>query len=235
MEHKKIKGFLICESVSEPQIPVIVSNSKNNRVIIKTTLQDADVQNRNKRIYPKSVLENGLQSDYVKERLATKTWFGEAGHPLKPDLQRQLYLDQSNMSHRINDIWWEGNLLKGHVEAAATLRGNDFDGIVRSGSKVAFSLRAVGPITEKRGEATVVLDPLTIFTFDWILHPSHKVAYMDEIVSESTQNLLYESSNDIFVPYSEDGSILNYIKEQSRNFKIIAESFEMNSDNLILF
>jgi len=65
-------------------------------------------------------------------------------HPLKPDLQRQLYMDQSNMSHRVNEIWWEGNKLKGYVEAAATERGKDFDGIIRSGSKVAFSLRAVG-------------------------------------------------------------------------------------------
>jgi len=75
-------------------------------------------------------------------------------------------MDQSNMSHRINEIFWEGNILKGFVEAAATERGNDFEGIILSGSKVAFSLRAVGPITEKRGDITVVLDPLTIFTFD---------------------------------------------------------------------
>jgi len=77
----KIKGYIICESASEPELPVIVNNSStdNKRVIIKTTLQDADIVNRNKRIYPKDVLVEGLNSEYIKERLATKTFFGEAG------------------------------------------------------------------------------------------------------------------------------------------------------------
>ena len=236
--NNNIKGYIICESSTEPEVPVVVSNNDSSRVIIKTTLQDADMPNRNKRMYPKIVLEKGLQAEYVKERLATKTWFGEAGHPLKPDLQRQLYMDQSNMSHRINDIWWEGNKLKGHVEAASTARGNDFEGIIKSGSRVAFSLRAVGPITEKRQDVTVVLDPLTIFTFDWILHPSHRCAYMDNIETDTTnlnKSLISsESCEDIFMPYNESGSIMDYIKEQSRNFKIISESFEMDVNNMTL-
>ena len=144
--NNKIKGFLISEGTTVPETPVIVSEAEKgkHRTIISATLQDADVPNRNKRMYPLSVLKRGLESEYIRERLATKTWFGEAGHPLNTTLQRQLYMDQSNMSHRINDIWWEGNILKGHVEAAATERGNDFEGIILSGSKVAFSLRAVG-------------------------------------------------------------------------------------------
>lgn len=77
----KIKGYIICESASEPEIPVVVNESgtDNKRVIIKATLQDSDVMNRNKRIYPKDVLVEGLNSEYIQERLATRTWFGEAG------------------------------------------------------------------------------------------------------------------------------------------------------------
>ena len=73
--HKKIKGFLISEGTTIPDTPVVVSEAEGrHRVIIKTTLQDADVPNRNKRMYPLSVLKNGLRSEYVQERLATKTW-----------------------------------------------------------------------------------------------------------------------------------------------------------------
>jgi len=92
------------------------------------------------------------------------------------------------------------------------------------------------PITEKRGDATVVCSPLTIFSYDWILHPSHASAYMDEVV-EAPSNLntiKIKESTDIFVPYNESGNIIDYIKEQSRNFKIIAESFEMETENMIL-
>lgn len=65
-------------------------------------------------------------------------------HPFNPDIKRQLYTDQSNISHIINKVWWEGNLLKGEVTAANTHQGKDFDGLIRQGSEVAFSLRAVG-------------------------------------------------------------------------------------------
>ena len=164
----QIKGYIINESPSVMTQPEIVSESKCNRVVIKTTLQDADARNRNKRIYPKSVLDKGLHSEYVQERIRTKTFYGEAGHPLKPDIQRQLYMDQSNISHIVNSFWWEGNILKGYVEAANTERGKDFDGLVRQGCKVGFSLRAVGPITEKRGDTVTVKDPLTIFSYDWV-------------------------------------------------------------------
>ena len=102
---------------------------------------------------------------YIKNIYAI---FTEAGHPLKPDIQRQLYLEQSNISHRVNEVWWEGNVLKGYVEAANTVRGKDFDGLIRQGCKVAFSLRAVGPITEKHGDTVTVKDPLSIFSYDWV-------------------------------------------------------------------
>jgi len=79
-----------------------------------------------------------------------------------------LYLDQSNISHRVNEFWWEGGLLKGYVEAANTHRGKDFDGLIRQGSKVAFSLRAIGPVIEQRKNHVIINDPLTIFSYDWV-------------------------------------------------------------------
>lgn len=101
---KKVTGYIINES-PVMSTPEILKPGPCGQVRIKAVLQDADARNRNKRIYPKSVLEKALQSEYVKERLATRTFFGEAGHPLKPDIQRQLYMDQSNMSHIVTDIW----------------------------------------------------------------------------------------------------------------------------------
>lgn len=165
---EQVKGYIICESAFEPVKPTIVSGKDTNRVTINTTLQSADTKNRNKRIYSRRVLENGLNAPYVQERLKTKSWYGEAGHPLDPDVKRQLYIDQGNISHIINKVWWEGNLLKGEVSAANTARGADFDGLIRQGSEVAFSLRAVGPVVEQRGDTTYVKDPLTIFTYDWV-------------------------------------------------------------------
>jgi hypothetical protein len=155
-------------------------------------------------------------------------------HPLKADIQRQLYLDQSNISHRVNEFWWENNLLKGYVEAANTERGRDFDGLIRQKCKVAFSLRAIGPVVEKKSGYVIVKDPLTIFSFDWVIHPSHIPAYMDEIIVESANvgNTILES-NSLFVPFFEEQA-LDYVKTSSKNLKIISEQleFEINTASL---
>ena len=79
MKDKKIKGYIICESATRPVEPDIVKANDVKRIIIKTTLQEADEINRNKRLYPKDVISEGLESNYVKERIATRTFFGEAG------------------------------------------------------------------------------------------------------------------------------------------------------------
>ena len=89
-------------------------------------------------------------------------------HPLKPDIDRQLYIDQTRISHIVVKPWFEGKILKGEVESANTHVGKDFKGLIEQGSSVAFSLRAVGPITENKKNYVEVKSPLSILTWDWI-------------------------------------------------------------------
>ena len=234
LKKRIIKGYLICESPFILETPQIMSSNNLNVLSIKTTLQDADVPNRNKRIYGKKVLIEGLAAKYIVERLATKTWYGEAGHPLKPDLQRQLYTDQSNISHIVTKTWWEGNLLKGIVETANTSVGRDFKGLIEQGCKVGFSLRAIGPLTQKKGEYVEVLSPLTMYCYDEIIHPSHAVAYMDEIIAPNmASNSGLNESASVFIPFYEEQAI-DYIKNESANFKLLSNQFEFGTNNITL-
>lgn len=233
MKNGNLKGYIICESGSIAEKPTIISQ-KGDSVIIKVTLQDSDAPNRNKRIYPKSVLEKAIQSEYIQERLATKTFYGEAGHPLKPDLQRQLYTDQGNISHIITSMWWEGNKLKGIVESANTARGRDFAGLIRQGSKVAFSLRAIGPVTEKSGPHVIVKDPLTMYCYDWVIHPSHPTAYMEQVISESMKfGTTLSENSPIFAPYYYEEA-LDFIKNESVNFKLVADQIGYDTKSITL-
>jgi hypothetical protein len=162
-----IKGYLIIESAVESE-PKILSD-KNGVVKIDTVLQDADIPNRNRRLYSLPVLSEAVKTPYIKERLKTKSLYGEAGHPMSPDLQRQLYTDQTRISHIITSLEFEKNVLNGIVESALTSVGKDFAGLIRQGSQVAFSMRGVGPITEsKQGGITEVKAPLNIYTWDWV-------------------------------------------------------------------
>lgn len=238
-----IQGYLISESTSfsVPQIvrdsaSEVTTNNPFSGTQIKVILQDGDVVNRNKRIYPTEVIKRGLASEYVQERLKTKSWYGEAGHPLSPTLERQVYIDQSNISHIILETEWQNNILYGLVETANTARGKDMQGLIRQGSKVAFSLRAYGPVCTKKGDITYVQDPLHILTFDWVLHPSHRPAYMQSIIHEDAD--IFERKNierqllesGYFVDLKENTTAENILQESTCAKKLM-EQYEFGNNS----
>jgi hypothetical protein len=159
-------------------------------------------------------------------------------------MSRQLYVDQTRISHIVTKMWFEDKKLKGIVESANTNVGRDFQGLIRQGSSVAFSMRGVGPISEKKGEYIEVKQPLSIFTYDWVIHPSHSVAYMEKIMTESTINMLVGKDQKLNHSLSESNKLLNegfiipvekeeairYIKESSRNYKNIKNQLEVEDD-----
>ena len=75
---EKIRGYIISEDAITAT-PKILSDKSGSPTVIETILQEGDVQNRNKRIYPTDVIRKALASEYVQERLNTKSWVGEAG------------------------------------------------------------------------------------------------------------------------------------------------------------
>jgi hypothetical protein len=77
LSNPNIAGYLINEQLNLA-VPKILS--KNNMFIeFGATLQDADKPNRNGRRYLKKILKEGISTDYIMERLRTKTLYGEAG------------------------------------------------------------------------------------------------------------------------------------------------------------
>jgi hypothetical protein len=247
----QVKGYLINETAVTTNSPIVKSNV-NGIVTIQATLQEGDVPNRNKRIYATTTLKEAVKSPYIEERLRTKTWYGEAGHPLVPTMERQLYTDQTRISHIVTKVWFEGNSLKSIVESANTVVGRDFAGLILQGSAVAFSMRGIGPITERKGEFLEVKSPLSIYDYDWVIHPSHTIAYMEKIIQESTLNMLTgkdqlsdelliasgavltESAaikmfnEGMLIPIFED--YVEYLKTSSRNLMLISEQFEFSED-----
>ena len=178
--------------IFESALPAEISiNKKNpNTVRFITVLQEANKPNRNGRIYPKTVLEQALNSAYVRERLETKSWFVECGHPLDASVQRQMTIDQRNIAAIIERVWWEGDLLKGELETADTAVGRDIKGLIEQGCRVAFSLRAQGNVHTNPADGMVYVDaPLQICTYDLVVNPSHAKAFMERICEETVHAL----------------------------------------------
>ena len=241
---RKSIGYIICETASvEYPRSRIVSKDGADRPIIEANLQDMNVTNRNNRYYSSDELVPQLRDPRIVELLETGNFHGEAGHPQSKDISRQQIIDINNMSHKFLKIWTEGNDILAHIRAADSNKGDEFNRYILGGAKPSFSLRALGSVINTRNGAEV--KNIRIITWDWVIYPSHKSAYMRDfvnitesgIITEGNNLLLSESDKGIMEPLYAD-QVRNYIKEESMNirsvmntFNIIAESIEYNPKN----
>lgn len=162
----------------------------------------------------------------------------EAGHPLSEDIKRQMYIDQTRISHIINKFNFVNNEVRGIVETAQTQVGKDMKGLVQQGSEVAFSMRGMGNVIKKDGQYERILGPLMIVTYDWVVFPSHPNAYMTRKLSESYNMTTEYSNNEIKnmnkskVITFDMRELLSYVTSSSKKVKELTESFEfgINSD-----
>jgi hypothetical protein len=170
----------------------------NGIVSFEAVLQEANLPNRNNRIYPKTVLEAGIKSDFIQEKLRTNSLLGESNHPSSPDMQRQMNIDMNNASHVIKSLYWDKqdpNLLMGVVETASTTTDKNLAGLIRDNGMVSsFSMRGMGDV--KRDSKTgkmVVNNPLKIITWDNVHYPSHQKAYQKSLHDGVTHRITTES------------------------------------------
>jgi hypothetical protein len=186
-------SFIINEAAiaSDPRIESV----DNNVVKFVAILQEADKKNRNGRIYPKHVLEEGISAPQFQEKLRTKNLFGECGHPLDQSVMRQMNIDQRNIAFIVDEVWWDGDYLMGRCETADTAAGRDMKGLLEQGTQVAFSLRAQGNVHKDYKEGVDVVDsPIMICSWDWVCLPSHDKAYLDHIC-EDTSRMMFRVAN----------------------------------------
>lgn len=225
-------GFVICETASsEPQDPVIVGE-KNNRVTIEAVLQDMNVKNRNGRFYSDKELMPELTCPRTVELIKSGNFCGEAGHPMCKDIARQQTIDPNNVSHKILKLWKEGNNIKAHVKGTPNDRGENFNNFILDDTKVSFSLRALGSVQNTNRGAEV--KNIKVITWDWVIFPSHKAAYMTGIVEESGNIYAQNEGSKLYLPEDDAGiiepitnkQVMDYIKEESANIKTVLKSFD---------
>lgn len=240
--NKKTIGYFLCESTVEP-IGSIELKKDGRRVIGKGTLQRANNRNRNGRIYDSKDLFPALESPRSLELLKTG-WGSENGHPMNKSIERQQTIDPNNVVAYFLNIWTEGDLIKAYFKGSNLPIGEAFDQDLRDGYIPAWSLRALGSLEETPEGAKV--KNIRIITWDRVYYPSHPEAYTDGIVSESgivlpNKNLRTPNpksnenmdKNGMIIPVTNE-SVINYIKEESANFKMIKESFDLLYDNIKL-
>ncbi len=155
---------------------------------IKTILQTTDDINKNKRIYPRKIIERALVS--LAPLVESRTLLGELDHPVltgndEADGYRHFVVLYDNVSHIIEKIWLDGNCVMGIVETTLTDSGFKMAGLIMDGVKVGFSVRALGESRTRPDGITEIAAPFEIITYDCVSNPSHAKARMVEVVKEN--------------------------------------------------
>lgn len=241
MKKQEVTAYLVMESTSEPIKPSNLQvYDKGGLFYVKftTVLQEFNKQNRNKRIYMKEAMIPSLQAPHIRELIEKKSWKGEAGHPLTNDVQRVLTVDPKLTSHKINNFWVEGNLLKGEVETLDDGHyGTQMTKNILQGMEPAFSLRALASLVKQPDGTALVKTRCHIVTYDWVILPSHNTAYRDQ--SKPIQKIVKSINDDgntvteSLVPVIES-QILDYIKMESHNVKLISNICEVAMESMTL-
>lgn len=103
----------------------------------------ADVVNRNRRMYPKRILEKAVGT-YIKEQVKTNQALGELNHPPRANV------DPMQAAIIIEDMWWEGKNVMGR---ARIIEGDNGPGDklaanIRAGWKPGVSSRGLGAVKD---------------------------------------------------------------------------------------
>ena len=145
----------------------------------KQVLQSFGVRNWNGRKYAeKNTMDSLNNNPLIQNDIREHTWGAEYGHPIiekgMNELARQMTIFPPNTCNTIDKYWLEGNLLMGECTTLAGGYGEVLRDRILTGFPAMASSRAVGGV-DKNGN---VLPGYTIVTFDTVIRPSHKEAYM---------------------------------------------------------
>jgi len=168
-------SVFLAQNIEAKSNPSIIRET-DNYVVFRAVLQDGDVMNRNRKIYPSDIIEAALNEPLLQEAIQCGTLYGEAGHPFITDLKRQLYIDYSNVCHSIMKIDRKGNKFYGDMMTTDTSQGKFMKGEVDRGKILSFSMRGLHKLKHEHDHFRV--EKLKIATYDWVPVPSHAVAKM---------------------------------------------------------
>jgi len=149
---------------------------KGKEYFIEGIFLQSAIQNRNKRMYPESVMDKEV-ARYMKEQVENNRAYGELGHPDNP----QINLDR--VSHLIVSLRKEGTNYIGKAKILETPMGQIAKGLLDGGANLGVSSRALGSLVTNNEGVSIVQDDFMLSTAaDIVADPSAPDAYVRGIM-----------------------------------------------------
>ena len=180
----------------------LINEGVGKNLFIEGVFAQAELKNRNGRIYPKAVMESAVKK-YVDDYVSKGRAISELSHPenrptVKPELA----------SHLITEMRMDGNNVNGKAKILNTPQGQIVRGLLEGGVQLGVSTRALGSVKEQNG-STIVQPDLQFFAVDVVSDPSGIDCFVNA-VNESAEWIV-----------TDDGQILEKYKSQVN--KVLSE------------
>ena len=166
---------LISEEIQNVEYICEEKENGNKDYKIRGVFMQADIKNRNGRVYPMEVLNKEVRR-YNKEYINEKRAFGELGHPDGPTVNLE------RASHMITKLYPDGKNFIGEAKIMSTPMGEIVKTLMDEGAKLGVSSRGMGSLDQKNG-ANYVRDDFYLATAaDIVADPSAPNAFVEGIM-----------------------------------------------------
>ena len=166
---------LFSESVEEVEYITEASESGKKNYKIKGVFLQADIKNRNGRIYPMEVLEKEV-AKYNRNFIRENRAFGELGHPDGPTVNLE------RVSHLVTSLTPDGKNFIGEAKIMETPMGKIVKNLMDEGAKLGVSSRGMGSLDQKNGANYVRNDFYLATAADIVADPSAPNAFVEGIM-----------------------------------------------------
>ena len=166
---------LFSEAIEEVQYITEAKEGGGKNYKIKGIFLQADIKNRNGRIYPMEILEKEV-TRYNKKFINENRAYGELGHPEGPTVNLE------RVSHMVTELYPDGKNFIGEAKIMETPMGKIVKNIMDEGGKLGVSSRGMGSLDQKNG-ANYVRDDFYLATAaDIVADPSAPNAFVEGIM-----------------------------------------------------
>ena len=166
---------LISEAVDEVEYITEEKEGGGKNYKIKGIFLQADIKNRNGRVYPMEVLQKEV-SRYNKKFINENRAYGELGHPDGPTVNLE------RVSHMVTSLTPDGKNFIGEAKIMATPMGEIVKSLMKEGGKLGVSSRGMGSLDQKNG-ANYVRDDFYLATAaDIVADPSAPNAFVQGVM-----------------------------------------------------
>ena len=165
---------LITETIEKIEVLTEEKNGKKDYKIRGVFMQ-ADIKNRNGRIYPVETLAKEVKR-YTTEFIDKKRAIGELGHPDGPTVNLE------RVSHMITSLKPEGKNFIGEAKVMDTPYGKIVKNLIDEGAQLGVSSRGMGSIDRMNGRNVVGKDFYLATAADIVADPSAPDAFVEGIM-----------------------------------------------------